>query len=390
VLISLTVTEDVDADYATAAAVCLAPGGPHSTGEVVQTVEAGVSTGYWVVEDPVTLKSGQKTWRRWNGADFAHMPWVTYKLRRKGYHQARGTLGKVNTGSDDSPPKYWSVDHERRMNAALFAAVAKGDWAGPAGAQSPMWAAQNAMKGHRTASTGDDVIRHMCSLMGITATIMAKSPTMVEEYIPIGKPLMTAVKEVASWSGNSVYLGRNGDLVVYNFATEYASGSPPHPGIVLEEEHHDALYPYTFVTVIGEHRSWDNVMVITPGPFFPVTTLETREVTVPVEWSEGIAATPGTKHIEERLEVREYSLTPAMAQKIARERLMRAALGAGTIVRRGYADGCQSIQPVYSKCFSVTRNLEQSEGKFSYTIDITAPYAGMQWNTPLAPADSWT
>ena len=89
-LISLSATEDVDADYATATAVCIAEGGAHAAGETVQTVEAGVSTGYWVVEDPMTLKSGEKTWRRKNGAGFAHIPWVTYRLRRQGYHEARG------------------------------------------------------------------------------------------------------------------------------------------------------------------------------------------------------------------------------------------------------------------------------------------------------------
>jgi len=252
-----------------------------------------------------------------------------------------------------------------------------------------MWAAQNAMKGHRTAVTGGDVIRHMCGLMGLPVTFLAQCPTMVDEYIPIGKPLITAVKEVASWSGCSVYLGRDGTLVIYDFVAAYG-GSAPHPGIVLEEETHDALYSYTFVTVVGEHVSWDNVMVITPGPLFPITTSELQKTTVPVEWSEGIAAAPGTKHIEERIEVREYSLTPAMAQQMARERLTRIAFAAGTTIRRGYADGCQSIQPLYSQALSVTRNLEQSEGAFKYTIDITAPWSGMVWNTPAAPADSWT
>ena len=395
VLISLSVTEDIDADYATAAAVCLAPGGAHAAGETVETVEAGVSTGYWVVEDPVRLQSGQKTWRRWNGAPFAHMPWVTYKLRRKGYHEARGTLSKVNLGSDDSPPKYWSVEYDYRMANDLNAKAARGDLVtvadgNPFGPQLNYQEYQRRMAGHRTVASGGDVIRHLCGLMGMSVTFLAPCPVMVDEYIPIGKPLMTAVKEVASWSGCSVYLGRSGGFVIYDFTAAYSHGSIPHPSIVLEEETHDALYPVTFVTVIGEHADWSQAYVIPDGGAFTDGAWQWQEKTAPVEWSEGIAATPGTKHVEERIELREYSVTPAMAQKVARERLIRSALGSGTVVRRGYADGCQSIQPVYSKVFSVTRNLEQSEGTFHYTIDLTAPYAGMQWNTPTAPADTWT
>jgi hypothetical protein len=89
------VSEDVDADYDTASVVTLGPDGLFAIGSVLETVEGGVSTGRWEVEDPVQSVSGEKTWRRREGsAGYAHIPLCSYKLRRKGYMAARATLSR--------------------------------------------------------------------------------------------------------------------------------------------------------------------------------------------------------------------------------------------------------------------------------------------------------
>ena len=55
-LINLLATETAQADYDTASAVTLAPGGPFSKGDYLGTVEGGVETGVWVVEDACVNK----------------------------------------------------------------------------------------------------------------------------------------------------------------------------------------------------------------------------------------------------------------------------------------------------------------------------------------------
>jgi hypothetical protein len=380
-LISLSATEDIDADYATATAVCIAEGGAHAAGATVETVEAGVSTGYWVVEDPMTLKSGEKTWRRKNGAGFAHIPWVTYRLRRKGYHEARASLSRANLGSDSFPPKFWSTDYWWRTNNQLVTQMQRGE--------IDVWEYQRRMAGSRVVATGSDIIRQLCALMGLAVEFAAQCPVIVDEYLPVNKPLITAVKEVASWSGCSVYLTRTGVLKVFDFAESYGRGGGiPTPAAVLEWEHHDSLYPVTHVTVVGEHYDWSTVFMGFDQPF--LSQWQWQRQTIPIEWTESVAMATGMKAVEERIELREYSVTPLLAQKVARERLTRAVLGSGTVRTRGPADGCQSIQPLSSRVFSVTRSLEWGGDGYRYDIDIMAPYAGMGWNSPLAPEDTWT
>jgi hypothetical protein len=361
---SLSATEDLEADYDTASAVCLAPGGKAARGSAVQSIEGGTSTGYWTVEDAVTIRSGGRTWRKKAGASsYAHLPLVSYRLRRKGYLQARSTLSAPNIGSDNFPPKFCTLQFLWAYTTELNERWRRGEL--------HALEVQNLRRSWHPVYSATDVVSTICSWVGLPVSFRVGLPVMPDEYTPIGKPVIAALREVASWSGASVHLDRNGTLVVYDWLETYSRGGQiPQPAAVLEEERHDALYPVTHVTVVGSGYA---------GAYQQQTA---------VEVTESLTAATGERPVEERIEIREYPINPSLAQKIARERLSRIALEAGIVRYRGPAEGSQSIRPLAARVFSVTRTLEWDGTKYRYEIDLTAPQAGMVWNAAL-PANGW-
>ncbi len=367
-IVSLAATEDLVADYDTASAVCLAPSGAHAKGSTVQTIEGGVSTGYWTVEDPVRVKSGARTWRKKSGDhSYGHIPLISYRLRRLGYMQARSTLSAWNIGYDNFPPKFCTIARlaeitnevgERSRNGEIHPSEAR--------ALRQSW---------NPVYSGADVVAHICSWVGLSVQFGVGLPLMPEEYTPIGKTVISALQEVASWSGASIRLDRSGTIVVYDWQETYGrGGSVPRPQAVLEEEYHDTLYPITCLTVVGSGLSG----------YYRTLAQDTA-----VEVTEGLATAAGERTVEERVEIREYPITPALAQKIARERLSRIALEAGIVRYRGPAEGSQGIRPLASRVFSVTRNLEWDGLKYRYEIDITAPTSSISWGADLPQSGWW-
>ncbi len=377
-IISLSASEDIDADYDTAACVTLAPSGKHGPGAEVQTIEGGVSTGWWVVEDAVVQRSGEKTWRRRSGsAGFAHLPLVSYRLKRKGYHQARSTLSRPNLGADNFPLKFWTGTHYQHVFNEIQNKVYRGEVS--------YWDAMKIMEGMRIANSGADVIRILCGLVGLPVLFRASCPFMVEEYIPVNKPVITACREVASWSGSSVMLDRSGTLLVYDWSEEFGRSTAfPHPAAVLESETHDGLYEVTAVTVVGERYEWS---AETPqGGLY----LEWRKTALPVEVTESMVTPDGVRPVEERIEIKEYPITPELGRRIARERLGRAVLRAGLVRLRGPAEGSQGIYPLAAgtngHVFSLTRTLEWTGTMYKYEIDLSCPQSAILWSSPPAPA----
>ncbi|MCL5942137.1 MAG: hypothetical protein M1325_01180 [Actinobacteria bacterium] len=375
-IISLSATEDIEADYATASAVCLAPGGHHAKGATVQSIEGGVSTGWWEVEDPVTLRSGARTWRRRAGEfSYAHLPLVSYRLRRKGYRQARATLSRHTLGSA-WPPKFWSRDHYLQQERISNEAWMNG--------QQSWWDAQATFEGVKVVGSGRELIETLCRWVGLPvsfdSSVGAISPPA--EYIPIGKAVIAAVKEVAAWGGASVYLDRNGLLHVYDFARKFGSGgAAPALAAVLEEEQHDLLYPTTHVTVVGTafYDEWKTDFVRQGGAGGGFFQTEFIRHAMAVEVTESLAGIESTRPVEERIEIREYSVVPSLAQRIARERLTRIALQAGVRRVRGPAEGSQSLEPYKNHVFTVSRTLEWTGSSYRYEVDCTYPTSGMVW-----------
>jgi hypothetical protein len=363
-IISLSATEDLNADYDTASVVCLAPGGAHAKGSAVQSIEGGVSTGWWTVEDPVRIRSGARTWRRKVGESvYRHLPLVSYRLRRQGYLAARSTLSAANIGTDNFPPKFCTLVRLGAITAEINERWLRGE--------IHAYEAQTLRQSWHPVYSATDVVSTICSWVGIPVQFRVGLPVMPDEYTPIGKPVIAALREVASWSGASVFLDRSGTLVVYDWQETYSRGGQiPMPAAVLEEELHDTIYPVTHVTVVGSGYAGDY-----------------RQQRA-VEVTESLARSAAERPVEERIEIREYPINPALAQKIARERLSRVALEAGIGRWRGPAEGSQSIRPLANRVFSVTRTLEWDGTKYRYEIELTAPQAAIGWGAAL-PATGW-
>lgn len=363
-IISLSATEDLEADYDTASAVCLAPSGAHAKGSAVQSVEGGVSTGFWTVEDAVTMRSGARTWRRKAGdSGYRHLPLVSYRLRRLGYLAARSTLSAANLGADNFPPKFCTLVFLAAITEELNERWRRGEL--------HALEVQNLRRSWHPVYSATDVVSTICSWVGLPVQFRVGLPVMPDEYTPIGKPVIAALREVASWSGASVYLDRSGTLVVYDWQETYSRGGRvPQPAVLLEEELHDTLYPLTHVTVVGSGYA---------GNY--------RQQRA-VEVTEALARSAAERPVEERIEIREYPINPALAQKIARERLSRVALEAGIGRYRGPAEGSQNIRPLQNRVFSVSRTLEWDGTKYRYEIELTAPRSAIGWGATL-PATGW-
>lgn len=377
--ISLQVSEDLDADYDTASAVCLAPDGPHSKGEIVRTVEGGVSTGYWHVDAVVRRRSGERTWRtRCDTGARGHLPLYEYRLRRSGWLAARSTISAANIGADNFPPKFCDQGSYDRMMQDASQAVSRGE--------ITEWEYWNIARGWRPVGSAPDIIRTLCGWVGLPVSFRCSLPVIAPEYIPVGKPIITACKEVASWSGASCYLNRSGTLVIYDWLETFARGgrTVPMPAAVLEDELHDAIYSTNSVTVIGTERFW----AFTPSTW----NNETRTfdgggfgwATRAVEVTASLEMATNERQVEERIEVSDYFITCDVATWLAWSRLGRVALEAAIGRWRGPAEGSQAYCPLDYHAFEVTRTLEWTGKFYRYEIEIAGPQSFLSF-----PSRGW-
>ena len=392
-IISLTATEDMEADYDTASAICLAPGGIHDRGTQVQTVEGGVSTGLWITDDAAWIYSGRKTWRRRSGTDaYTHLPLVSYRLRRKGYLQARATISRATLGTDNYPPKFCTQQRMYEINQEINARIKAGELT--------YYAANRERGTWRPVAGAADIIRTVCGWVGLPVSFRVNLKACAEEYMPVGKTALAVCKEVASWSGASCHLNRSGTLVVYDWQQVYGQASSvPMPQSLLEIEEHQAVPSPTQVTVVG--KGYKGVVVDRPAkpagwspsgiwrPAQPAATYISGRHEKAVEVTESIGVPGGGRHVEERIEINNYPLDPQLAQAIARERLARAELQALSGTYQGPAEGCQSYAPITHRIFSVTRTLNWTGSAYRYEITICGPRATMSWGSILDDSGWW-
>jgi len=393
-IISLNTTEDVDADYASAAAVSLAPGGPWSPGTVVETIEGGVSTGYWVVEESTRIESGDRTWRKRKNTGYYHLPLVSYHLKRKNYHLLRGTISKQKIGTAKWPPKFCSLEHyinvilpdvqERRKLKEI--------WHTDAEKELSSWI---------RVSDGKGIITRIANWFGVSVIYMTGLPNVADEYIPVSKSAMGAIKEVASWSGASVYLDRNGTLRVFRFEDRYSSYKYVRtPPAILERETSQRLYDPSLVTVVGKGYRGRIINWPARPAHWSANGLFWREATPahtslhgkwvkPVEYSEGVGYGPEAA-VEERIEINNYMINPAIAQALARDRLGRVILTSSLAKIKGPAEGAQDIQPVVDKVLVVTRSLSWTGEAYKYEMELVAPNVALSgWGGTLSSEGWW-
>ncbi|MBN1630483.1 MAG: hypothetical protein JW990_12010 [Thermoleophilia bacterium] len=376
-ILSLEATEDIDADYDTASAICI--GDPLPKGEMVETVEGGMSTGLWEVEDPVLIRSNKRTWKRPHGGEFEHIPMVSYQLRRKGYLQGRATLSKSTIGKDAYPPKFCTTARYREMTQEINERVKDGELSS--------WDARRELGSWHVIAAPSDIIMTCTSWVGLPVSFGMQLEACVPEYVPVSKSVMSVCKEVAGWSGGSCYLSREGTLQIFDWQEQYSRGGrPPAPPTVLEEEWHDSLYPTLQCTVVGKGRGrvWippqpgrfrppggnPNIPAYDPprpGHWYYGRTIE------PVEETVTFAGAPGEYVVEERIEISEYEIFPELARRIAAQVVTKAVLRAGAVTMRGPAEGAQEICPLTHRVFQVHRSLQWNGTAYRYFIDMTAP-----------------
>lgn len=389
-IVSLTVTESADADYDTAS--CVTVGSAGGKGDVVESIEAAVSTGYWEVEDRVLMYSDRTLkWDPDTGEPF-HLPLVSYSLRRKGYMAARATISR-DMVAGSYPPRFCSSDYywalvpvlANRIFAAMGALGVAADADAQAAARAALTAAvtdqTNRLGALRPVGAPSEIVAAICSWVGLSVTGASLLTAMPNEYTPAGKTVITALKEIAGWSGCSVRLHRSGALEIYNWSTAFGGGSAPHPANVFSEEQHDGLYPTNQFTVVGTSYSggtlgqWDHST--TPPtwvPWDPTTgTVANPEAISAVESTAKIQAADGEYCVEERVEVKDYNITSALAQSLARGRAARVLLAASIVRRSGPGLGSQTYTPVTHRLFSVSRSLEWTGSKYRYTVTMDAP-----------------
>ncbi len=394
-IISLSVTESMDADYATASAVCIATGGGHAKGAEVEIVEGGIPTGLWVVDSWTTRVSGPETWRAKQGEAYAHIPFLTYTLRRRGYKEARATLSKSLLGSDHYPPKFCTTAHfgdlrddanERRTNGELSLSQYN-----------------NELGSWIQVGSGSDIIDWICGKVGLSVTYMADLSCCAPEYLPVSKSVMAACREVASWAGADCYLARDGTLLVYDFNEQFNRGaSVPQPTTVTKVEEKDSLFPISQCTVVGSGpaKYWVPAHPGHPRPPGGNPNIPAYDPPRPGYWETGntIRAVEVTvtvpdgdcSIIEQRVEINEYYISPSIAEKIAQVTLAKAILGGTTVSLQGPAEGMQAVEPVLGQCFSVQRSLTWTGKAYRYLITIDGPRIQVNFPGPETdPSTPW-
>jgi len=370
-IVALRVSEDVDADYDTASVVCIAPGGPHAKGAVVTTTEGGTSTGQWEVEDPIISQSGEKTWRRKDGSvNYAHIPLVSYKLRRAGYMRARSTLSKQVVGADNYPPKFCTMSRFAAITAGLQQLVTD--------RLIDVFEFQKQRSAWIPVHGAEYIATRIAGWVGLSCSFRARLTHCADEYIPVDKPAISAIREVASWSGASVLLDRSGTLQIFNWQETFGrGGSNPALPAITEYERHDALSSINHVTVVG----------VTYAP--PSTRDVYGNKLWPLEATEQLALASSERIVSERIEIRTYPITPNLAQSLARERLARAYLQGNASRWIGPAEGCQGMRPLENRVLSVTRSLGWNGRAYRYEIAVKAARGAVSFAGSGSSVGGW-
>ncbi len=168
---------------------------------------------------------------------------------------------------------------------------------------------------------------------------------------------------------------------------------------MLEFEEHDGLYSPTQVTVIG--KGYKGRVVSQPArpghyimggrtwvPAQPAHSYISGRNEMAVEVTESLSP-KGGPHVEERIEINDYPITPRLAQAIARERLGRALVSAITGTYQGPAEGRQNYAPLTHRILNINRSLTWNGSAYRYEMTVLAPRVGTTWDGVLSDSGWW-
>jgi hypothetical protein len=408
-LINWLATESVDSDYDTASAITIGPAGPFPKGTSLRSIEGGVDTGGWVVEDASKELDGSRTWRSKSGSAMAHIPLVSYSLRRVGYLQARTTLSEDCVGRGAYPPQFCTPDY---MTYTILGGQPLTDGSGgtspglltdlAAGKidQPTVWARKQSWQ---VVTGAQDMILQIAALAKVNVNFQVGLPGCASNYAPADKPALTAIKEIAAWSGASCWLDHEGVIQVFGWEQAFAGVCQARPGYVLTSETHQNLYSPTHVTVVGtmQGQTWvpptqgrwvsgrvDPDGTVIPPRYEPPRAGYSAPAGPPTPQCVvvALACPEATYPVNERIQIQDYNITINLAAAMAKERLAYVHLMATASKWSGPGEGHQSLHPLTQNILEVTRRLDWSGSYYKYTLDITGATGPPAFNAP----DFWS
>lgn len=384
-IVALQVLEDISADFDTAQATTIAGSlgqgaSPFEKGSVVETYEGGYHTGSWEVEQWAELQSGEKTFRLSPDGSPGHIPLVSYSLKRKGYGRCRATIDRL-MGIDPWPPRFWSRSYFNMVSHTMFWDAASG--ARPYG---PWYYIDIKIRPIIVDSARDILVR-VASWAGLSLDLSGVSFRSdygyPEEYVPVGKSAIEVIREVASWSGASVRVMRNGTVRVYDFEAVFgrgagSSGSEVTARTIFERTYHDTLVPVSAVSVVG-NKWWYRLLYPQYDPVkgWMYPSPAAVKVSQPVEITEVFNS--GSPAVVRRIEIGSYPIDEQMAVQIARSQLSQAVIPCAVCHINCAGDWAQHNEPVATRATRVSRNLQWTGQGYDYTCDIWYPYSAIGW-----------
>jgi hypothetical protein len=386
-IISLSTNEGALSDYATASCVVLAGDSPDGVRAAMDTYEGGEFTGHWEVESCNSLKDTSQTLY----GTSSHIPLFAYKLKRLNWSKFRATLSKSNLGKNVYPLRFMTEDEYKLQKDAFNSKNPK--------------PATDPTKGFLIIKNGFDIIKYIGIYMGVIDDIDMGSAggltLCAPSYVPADQVTLSAIKEVASWSGYSTYLDRNGRLTFYRPIDKFMGKFKLDIPYISAREYNASVPDITYSKVIGNY-GWSNADG-SDKPFFyrkvlggftstspGIMTRETFYEAIPNEnFTEAYAriSSYSGKHVETRRAVSEYKLSPELGMRMAQTDIMLSLMQGNNLHTRGIADGEQHIEPLQNGVIDVTRSLTWSGDHYTYEVDYTTAYINdmIETYTPTAP-----
>ena len=132
---------------------------------------------------------------------------------------ARATLSRGVVPSDSYPPKFMEAATFNTYRWELYHQWQDGILDG--------FEMRKQLDSWRVVGSAAQIIQTICGWVGLSYQLRTSLSNCALTYIPVDKPVIAAVREIASWSGASVMLDRNGVLQIFDWEEAFARGWEP-------------------------------------------------------------------------------------------------------------------------------------------------------------------
>ena len=142
---------------------------------------------------------------------------------------------------------------------------------------------------------------------------------------------------------------------------------------------------YWVPPVPGGPRADPNLPYRDPEPGYWATS----PTAYAIEVDENLTGPEAAYPVVERIEIRDYQITPNMAKQIAQERLAAVYQGAHVATYSGPAEGRGLVQPLKDNVVAVTRRLDWVGTYYRYEMEITAPRGAVKFGSAYSNWGWW-